>query len=676
MSVRDRSAYVKAVDALSKVKDRDYLFQQLYMANPAEVKQMTNVVPNGNFDSVAGWSTQAATISVANNVASCTGNGLAIYPQIFTYTPLQYVTGHKLYVRSKVRVTNDNAYALYYMVYAAGVTTLKPTIALHPAKDNWYHNGVVVTASDGASADKYRLYICHEYASAEASNSAVMEVQKVIMLDLTEIFGAGNEPDAATMDAILDLHDESGWFDGAQSIGVPIAQNANKVLRYTGGSFEFVDLPEPVRVILPDKYCCVVGDNFQLFYRGVVEAVNPYQYDIRISYDGSHGKAYPRYFELTPEAEDIGTHTLTIIVQTQSGFEVGRASTTIEIAAVGSAPDTAKNVLCIGDSLTSAGTWVIEAARRILGAGGTPVGHELANINFIGTRRDGSVGWEGYGGWTWDHYLAEPSATTLGMWVYAAHDKDGADQHSLWADANSNIWQLETIEATRLKFTRYESHMGVMPAGAGTLTHSANAAHQDAITFTSTVAADGNPFWNGVTEEVDFIDYCTRNGYAGIDYVYTLLTWNGLGPYRATAADHAALVASAKQLIDKIHTQYPNAKVKIMGIQLPSLNGGLATNYGASGGYSEVYGNIRTVFGMNLAYQAWANESAYSDFVEFINLSGQFDSENNMSSTIVPVNTRNAATELRGTNGVHPALAGYLQIADAAYRNMIARITV
>ena len=40
---------------------------------------------------------------------------------------------------------------------------------------------------------------------------------------------------------------------------------------------------DKMRVILPEKYDLVVGDTFQLFYRGVVEAPNPFYYNI-VSY--------------------------------------------------------------------------------------------------------------------------------------------------------------------------------------------------------------------------------------------------------------------------------------------------------------------------------------------------------------------------------------------------------
>ena len=157
-----------------------------------------------------------------------------------------------------------------------------------------------------------------------------------------------------------------------------------------------------------------------------------------------------------------------------------------------------------------------------------------------------------------------------------------------------------------------------------------------------------------------------------IDAVYILLTWNGLwgDPLKPWTLG-PSIVAQGKVFVDALHKQYPNAKIKIMGVQVPSITGGNGANNGAELPYSDDYGLTKFVFALNRAYEAWANEEAYRDFLEFINISGQFDSEYNMPYTEKPVNTRSKATERFGTNGVHPTTEGYLQIADAVYRNMV-----
>lgn len=428
---------------------------------------------------------------------------------------------------------------------------------------------------------------------------------------------------------------------------------------------------DSIRVVLPKKITCVVNDTLQLFYRGLVEAVNPYNYDIRVIC--LRGKQFPRYFEFKPTLADVGTYAFKLSVRNNSGKLLAEQSTVLEVVASPNQPASAKNILCVGDSLTSNGVWCEEARRRLCDQGGVPAGLGKTNIKFIGTKGNANgCKWEGYGGWTWNSYLNKPNVTTSDIWVYCSHNKTANDQHSIWQDSSGAKWSLETIEPTKLKFTRYQAHTSAPPTAPGTLTHVQNAVNTTNIAFTDCKVAEGNPFWDFATNKVDFKKYCETNGFSGIDYVYTLLTWNGGRVDKWDVASNTGELEAAKQFIDALHRDYPNAKVRVMGIQLPSLNGGTGANYGATGGYSETYGLVRGVFGLNLTYMQLASDPAYKDFVEFVNVSGGFDSEYNMPYSTALVNTRSTVTETLGTNGVHPSNEGYCQIGDIAYRSLVA----
>lgn len=342
-----------------------------------------------------------------------------------------------------------------------------------------------------------------------------------------------------------------------------------------------------VNVFLPDRYELVTGDNFQLFYRGVVQAVDPYDYHIRVVC--SKGKAYPRYFEWKPGTADVGSYELQLQVLDNNGNLLGEDTTTLVVKQAVS-PKQDINVLCIGDSLTANGIWPAEAYRRLTASDGSPTGSGLSGIHFVGTKTttvgNTTIGYEGTGGWTWASYLGKKS-----------------------------------------------------------------------------------PFYDEQTGTISFRSYCQKNGIDGIDVLCIMLTWN----YQSTSSNtyvnlEGGHFANARKLLDVLHSEYPNASVRVMGLQIPCQRGGLAANYGADGAMSDAYGMLITAMNYNAGLEQLCALDAYADFVEYVDIAGQFDTDNNMPSKKKAVNDRNDTTEIVGTDGVHPTTAGYKQIADAIYR--------
>ncbi|GAB5404319.1 MAG: hypothetical protein Aurels2KO_25500 [Aureliella sp.] len=189
----------------------------------------------------------------------------------------------------------------------------------------------------------------------------------------------------------------------------------------------------------------------------------------------------------------------------------------------------------------------------------------------------------------------------------------------------------------------------------------------------TTFSNPGSPFYNGGS--LDWANYITSTlSDTTVDQVYFFLSWNAwTDALKRNASDWATEVTRAKVIIDGLHSDFPSAKVTLMGLQLPSINGGLTANYGDGvGAYGNKWQMIQSVFGLNLAWQAMIQEPAYSGFCDFIDIACQFDSEHNMPESDVAVNSRSSKTEKRGNNGVHPSTEGYYQIADAVYRHFMA----
>ena len=195
--------------------------------------------------------------------------------------------------------------------------------------------------------------------------------------------------------------------------------------------------------------------------------------------------------------------------------------------------------------------------------------------------------------------------------------------------------------------------------------------------FFETAYANGNPFWNPLTSKTDFRYYCKINGFSKIDYLITLLSWNGAASDGGYGKINSIKRHTdyAKEFFRIFHKDYPDAKIKMLGLNIPSINGGTGENYGANHSYSDWYNLVLFVMGLNLSYQELANEDEFKTYVEFINISAQVDSEKNMASQEKNVNTRNNNKEMIGINGVHPDMPGYMQIADAVFRALVPEVT-
>ncbi len=420
------------------------------------------------------------------------------------------------------------------------------------------------------------------------------------------------------------------------------------------------------QIVLPSKIVSVVGDTIQVFKRSIIKAITPEIYDLQA--DCPIGADYPRYFELTPVAGNIGTKTLKFSLRNFAAQSFDEKSCSLIVHTAPSDPGSMKRIAVFGDSLTQGGQWVVEAARRLLSNDAAtptmPAGNGLTNIKFIGAMGDGNARYYGVGGWSWKNYT-EAGAPAFRFQVTGVST---IVKGAIYSNNNHQYTIVENNTTGGVGNILCETGSGsYTPQSSGVLTKVSG--NGDAtITFTSAAADAKNPLWDNVNNRISFTKYVSNIGESSLDCVVFLLGWNTIGDVIDGFVNQRTYIET---LLSALHTQYPSAKVKIMGLQLPSLNGGLGANYGASGTYSEKFNIIRSVLAYNKFLENLCAESAYNSFVEYVDVMTQFDSENNMPESATQVNTRNAKTEERGTNGVHPAQPGYLQIADVIYRCIV-----
>ncbi len=189
------------------------------ISGKADKVTATNLVTNGDFSNgTAGWAAGNSVNTVTDGILTNTADGSSINPYVTRpfITPL--VTGKKYYVKLKVRVTNSACTGI--RVYNGATTS---TFIDNPIANEWYDFGIVITAG----ANHAYLTIYRYYSTAAIANGSSMEIDSVLAICLTDIFcggviGAGNEPTAAGMDALLSAFPNS-WFNGT---GVVTHQNA------------------------------------------------------------------------------------------------------------------------------------------------------------------------------------------------------------------------------------------------------------------------------------------------------------------------------------------------------------------------------------------------------------------------------------------------------------------
>lgn len=412
-------------------------------------------------------------------------------------------------------------------------------------------------------------------------------------------------------------------------------------------------------IFLPKQYYLVVGDRFELFYRGVIKSHNPYQYYIKAECE--KGFTYNRYFTFTPTKEDIGSYPISISIYDDNG-NVIESKTSVLIVNDIIKPHKPLNILCIGDSETVNGVWPYTGFKRF-------EEKYPGYLNFVGIMKKEEIGYEGYGGWQWKtffEYQDESRTSHLFTKVKTTVDVKYLNKEF---ENNGLLWILENINGDTLKFKRGLNNTSKVNPEIKSEFKEVNG--NEVIKIDSYEYCDANPFWNSKTNKIDFGKYIQDNNFQEPDLIFTFLTGNGLYKAYDTEFNHHRIYAD--KFLSELHSTFPKAMFGIMGVEMPCPNGGVTACYGASGYYHDWYGYQVSV----LNYDEWLEEfvtTKFKDIACYNDVKSQFDSEYNYPYELVKVNNRCEMTERIGTNGLHPSIDGYKQIGDSFYRFLVAMI--
>ncbi|MFJ6034321.1 alanine-zipper protein [Bacillus toyonensis] len=179
---------------------------------------LSNSIANGNFGSgITNWSSTTATIGASNGTLSVSGNGTAAYVRVVQSTGIPCVTGKKVFVKCRVRVTNDLCSSIQFVIAGSSSGSVSTTVQSSPLANQWYDIWGVLTIPSTVTGN-VNLYVSSVYADITTANGKVTEIQNVLSIDLTNIYGVGNEPLANRMVSIINEY-FNGWFDSTKGIG-------------------------------------------------------------------------------------------------------------------------------------------------------------------------------------------------------------------------------------------------------------------------------------------------------------------------------------------------------------------------------------------------------------------------------------------------------------------------
>lgn len=402
-----------------------------------------------------------------------------------------------------------------------------------------------------------------------------------------------------------------------------------------------------VEVVLPSDIYLVQGKTSQLFFRGFIKAVNPYDYDIKVMCNV--GKTFPRYYEIDSNVP-VGDYPLTIQVRDNNLKTLGEVSTTLHIIEKATA-NISKNILCIGASGTATGCWTAELKRLL----------NNNNLSFVG-RKKGSVedvNLEATGGWSWGNFVR--TGTPAIRFYVTNVNTTGTFRNGSKLTFEGNTYTILEINITNgsgnircsgateitdpVDPSSSSGVMAVSQGGGGT------------VEFTSWERENYVPFPNG-----DFTEYADKYCNGKIDVLIAHLgvnssLWENSNPNTA--------ISDARTLIDGYFADFPEGKMIITAIPMPDEGTNVYGNTNSENNINR-YGTVSSFLRYNKALYDLAEELKSKYNISYVPTNVLFDTDYAYPKEYKSVNPRmDMFKEMVGVNGVHPIPEGSYMVSDA-----------
>lgn len=141
------------------------------------------LISNGNFTSTTGWTAARGSMTVSDNTLTYTISDAGIGNQNRIYASVNFVSGHKYYIKATVRSSAQKQVRFLSMT---------PTTLTFPSQ-------TVVEANKWTTISDIREItddntVVAIFLPSDNAVSDTLEIRNFMLIDLTAMYGVGNEP--------------------------------------------------------------------------------------------------------------------------------------------------------------------------------------------------------------------------------------------------------------------------------------------------------------------------------------------------------------------------------------------------------------------------------------------------------------------------------------------------
>lgn len=164
-----------------------------------QVEHSMSVVQNqlvlyGNFTSTSGWRKYSQhQFAVSDNVGTLTVNATTTTSAVWR-TDITYVSGHKYFATVDLKCTKDEQYLLFS--YTNSVEGSICTLNAGDYQANAWYTLSGLFDGDDAVSSSYPFYVRYGMDRSRLPSGEKLSLRNAMVVDLTLMFGAGNEPTA------------------------------------------------------------------------------------------------------------------------------------------------------------------------------------------------------------------------------------------------------------------------------------------------------------------------------------------------------------------------------------------------------------------------------------------------------------------------------------------------